>query len=134
LPPKPARSKLEPYAELIEELRKRDRSYREIAGILAERCGVPVAIHTVYNFVRVRAEKPKKAGGGPRRADQSQPSAASSPSGAEATAQTADPEVWQRIQELKQRPTAARATGAEKVFHYDENAPLTRVPETKQKG
>ena len=34
LPPKPPRSKLEPYAELIQELRKRGRSYRDIAGIL----------------------------------------------------------------------------------------------------
>jgi hypothetical protein len=49
LPPKRPRSQLEPYTELIQELRKRGRSYREIAGILAERCGVRVGIHTVYN-------------------------------------------------------------------------------------
>jgi hypothetical protein len=29
LPAKPSRSKLEPYAELIQELRKRGRNYRE---------------------------------------------------------------------------------------------------------
>jgi hypothetical protein len=33
LPPKPPRSKLEPHAELIQELRRRGRSYREISGI-----------------------------------------------------------------------------------------------------
>ena len=60
LPPKPARSKLEPYAELIHELRRRGRSYHEIAGILADRCGVPVGVHTVYNFVRVRTAAAKK--------------------------------------------------------------------------
>jgi hypothetical protein len=55
LPPKPPRSKLEPYAELIQELRKRGRSYRDIAGILAACCGVSAGAHTVYNFVRTRA-------------------------------------------------------------------------------
>jgi hypothetical protein len=53
LPPKPPRSKLEPYAELIQELRKRGRSYREIAAILKACCGVSTGTHTVYNFVRM---------------------------------------------------------------------------------
>jgi|SRR6185437_3334765 len=54
LPPKLPRSKLEPYADLIRELRKRERSYREIAGLLKERCGVNVGVHTLYSFVRTR--------------------------------------------------------------------------------
>jgi len=54
LPPKPPRSKLDPYAELIRELRKRERSYREIAALLKERCGLNVGIHTLYSFVRNR--------------------------------------------------------------------------------
>jgi len=53
-PKKPTRSKLEPYAELINELRKRGRSYREIAQILRDRCELSVGVHTLYNFVRVR--------------------------------------------------------------------------------
>jgi len=57
LPPKPPRSKLEPYAELIQELRRRGRSYREIAGILTDCCGVSAGAHTVYNFVRTRTSK-----------------------------------------------------------------------------
>ena len=64
LPPKEPRSKLEPYAELTQELRKRGRSYREIVSILAERCGVRLGTHTVYNSVRVRASKKGKSGGG----------------------------------------------------------------------
>ncbi|MGI8742333.1 MAG: hypothetical protein ACR2NN_07125 [Bryobacteraceae bacterium] len=59
LPPKPARSKLEPYAELIRELRKRGRSYREIASILGDRCGLTAGTHTVYNFVQVRSSQSK---------------------------------------------------------------------------
>lgn len=62
LPPKPPRSKLEPYAELIQELRKRGRSYREIADILTACCGVSTGTHTVYNFVRIRALSCAKSG------------------------------------------------------------------------
>ena len=57
LPPKPPRSKLEPHAELIQELRRRGRSYREISGILTDCCGVSAGAHTVYNFGRTRTSK-----------------------------------------------------------------------------
>jgi len=57
LPPKPPRSKLEPYGEFIQELRKRGRSYREIAGILKDCCGVSAGAHTAYNFMRTRASE-----------------------------------------------------------------------------
>src|ERR1017187_5089462 len=40
LPEKPPRSRLEPYSELIVELRRRGRTYREMARILAEKCKV----------------------------------------------------------------------------------------------
>jgi len=63
LPPKPPRSKLEPYAELIQELRKRGRSYREIASILTACCGVSAGTHTVYNFVRMRTLDCTERGG-----------------------------------------------------------------------
>ncbi len=126
LPPKPARSKLEPYAELIRELRKRGRSYREIASILAERCGVTVGIHTVYNFVQVRSKTKNKTSTGERE----KAAAPSSSVGRASSPATGD--VDARIQALKQRTTAARAPGAEKVFHYDENEPLQLQPSSEQ--
>lgn len=42
-------------------MRKRGRSYREIAGILTDCCGVGTGTHTVYNFMRTRT----LAGAGP---------------------------------------------------------------------
>src|ERR1700680_1981866 len=57
LPPTRRRSKLDPYAALIRALRARGRSYREIVTILRERCGLRAATHTVYHFVRARAQK-----------------------------------------------------------------------------
>ena len=62
LPSKPPRSKLERYAELIQELRKRGRSYREIAGILTDCCGVSAGTHTVYNFLRTRTPEGAELG------------------------------------------------------------------------
>lgn len=64
LPPKPPRSKLEPYTELIHELRQRGRSYRDIAGILTACCGVNAGTHTVYNFVRTHTADWNEPGGG----------------------------------------------------------------------
>src|SRR4051794_17689749 len=111
LPPKPARSRLEPYAELIHELRRRGRSYREITAILADRCDVRVGVHTLYNFVRVRTKPPKKtnrsakaAPPGPAPAVTSIPDAATSRDGDDGAA-----DVWQRIQALKDRSVSAGA-------------------------
>ena len=55
LPPKPPRSRLEPYAELINELRHRGTTYRNTAKILAEECQLEVSASTVHDFVRVRS-------------------------------------------------------------------------------
>ena len=125
LPPKPPRSRLEPYGELIHELRRRGRSYREITAILADRCGIRVGVHTLYNFVRVRTAALKKTK--PAKAAVTGGSPPCVPAVAPAGGDDRDGGVWQRIQALKDRP-AARARSAEKVFHYDENVPLTVNP------
>src|SRR5262245_20406241 len=55
LPEKPARSRLEPYAELINELLRRSRTYRVIVRILDEKCQIQVSISTIHDFVRRRS-------------------------------------------------------------------------------
>ncbi len=57
LPEKPPRSRLEPYGELIDELRGRGRTYREIAGVLAKACRLEVSISTLHDFVKVRSRR-----------------------------------------------------------------------------
>jgi hypothetical protein len=130
IPPKRPRSKLEPYTELIQELRKRGRSYREIAGILAERCGVRVGIHTVYNFVRVRAATAKEASGMKAAAERSSLAANL---GSANIAPERDGDVWHRIRALKERPVAAQTQGTEKVFHYDETQALQLISDSTPK-
>jgi hypothetical protein len=51
LPARPPRSRLEPYHELILEMRKRGRSYREITHVLKQSCGLTVGTSTVNDFV-----------------------------------------------------------------------------------
>ena len=54
---RPARSKLEPCAGLIRELRQRRWPYRKIAAALAERFGVKASPSTIHDFLRVRAHQ-----------------------------------------------------------------------------
>jgi hypothetical protein len=51
LPPKSPRSKLEPHRELIRELRRKGRTYREVAKLFRERLGLQVAPSTLHSFV-----------------------------------------------------------------------------------
>jgi hypothetical protein len=60
LPPKPPRSKLEEHRELIRELRRKGRTYREIAQLFHERLGMCVAPSTLHSFVKVRAKHRKR--------------------------------------------------------------------------
>jgi len=52
LPARPPRSRLEPYCELIEELRRRGRTYREITSVLLEKCQVRASRSNIHHFVR----------------------------------------------------------------------------------
>jgi hypothetical protein len=60
LPAKNPRSRLEPYSELIVEMRKRGRSYREITRVLKQSCGLRVGTSTINDFVLARAKSTKK--------------------------------------------------------------------------
>ena len=55
LPERPIRSGLEPYRELILELRRRSFSYRQIAKLLVERCGFEISHSAIHDFVRKHA-------------------------------------------------------------------------------
>ena len=54
LPQKRYRSCLEPYKDLIREMRKRGCCYREIAQVLREEFGLKVGMSTINDFVLSR--------------------------------------------------------------------------------
>jgi len=58
---KPGRSRLEPYAELIDELHRRKLTCREIAALLAEKCHFQVSKSAVNNFVRARSRRKRNS-------------------------------------------------------------------------
>jgi len=59
-PQKPPRSKLEPHLELIRELRRKGRTYRELSRIFEERLGLSVSPSTLHSFIKVRARHRKR--------------------------------------------------------------------------
>jgi hypothetical protein len=129
LPAPRRRSKLEPYAALIRALRARGRSYREIVTILREHCGLRVAVHTIYHFVRAQEQK-KGARRRPRRPPPELVRPASV-AGASSSPRSPDgsEDVWTRIAAVKKRAPASAAEP--KAFVYDENEPLQLIVDDK---
>jgi hypothetical protein len=63
LPPRPPRSRLEPYGALIEELRRRGWAYRQIARVLSDSCQFQTSPSNIHYFVtrRESTAKPVRA-------------------------------------------------------------------------
>lgn len=60
LPAQVPRSRLHPYGELIREMRKRKRSYREITEVLRDQFGLKAGISTVRDFLRAQTKSKTK--------------------------------------------------------------------------
>jgi IS30 family transposase len=137
LPPKPPRSRLDPHFELIEEMRRRGRTYKEIACVLAETCQVKSSPSNIYYFVRLRAREAKRARS--RRAEQivAEPHASSKVASTESTVRSTAPhgnlpeDIAQRIAAVRNRkPPEPTPTG----FHFDPSEPLRLINPGKQKA
>jgi hypothetical protein len=139
IPPKPPRSKLEPHYELIRELRRRSKTYREIAKILEDHVGLRVDHTTICDFVRTRARWART----PRCGEQLPPRPLANglaPSGSEAgspvsstvsAASDGTADAYARIEALKRRKPNAKP--ADPGFHYEEGAPLRLVSDPSKK-
>lgn len=126
LPPKEPRSRLEPYSELITEMRKRGHSYREITQVLKKACGLKVGTSTVNDFVLARSrsrakpsrtietKKNKRALTGTNRNTKAQESTRRPQKELEGIAKT--------IKELKDQPLKTRAKKL--LFEYNPDEPL----------
>jgi hypothetical protein len=108
LPPKPPRSKLEPHRELIRELRRKGRTYREVSRLFAERLGLQVAPSTLHSFIKVRARHRKQVQFELPPSD---------------VAREMVPTPTSRLAALKAKPTVQEAKRSRFVFR--ENEPLT---------
>jgi hypothetical protein len=138
VPEKAPRSKLEQHLEVIRELRRKGRTYQEIAQFFTAHLNLTVAASTIHAFIQVRArrrhprpqvELPPAAA--PALGTQTPASSVSVPT-TTAPPTTGDEEVWQRIQALKQR-TPRRADGEKKEFVFDASEPLRLISNTQPK-
>jgi len=111
---------LEPFTELIKQLRRRGHTYREISRILAEKCDLTAASSTLVRFVAVRAkEKRKRSKHHESRQTHSTVRASIE---VNVTSAIPDDDVWKRIEALKRRP--AKSERPSKQFEYDPDQPL----------
>src|SRR5450759_738408 len=110
LPDKPPRSRLEPYRELIRELRRRGRTYRDIAHILSEKCQIQITASGVHDFVRTRSRvKGKSTKRIATDAMKTAPAAIAAGIIDSAQKPSADDEVQRRIVALKVRKPVTKA-------------------------
>jgi hypothetical protein len=118
LPERAIRSGLEPYRELLVlELRRRSFSYRQIAKLLAERCGFEISHSAIHDFVRKHGAMPPLVK--PRGAEE--PPVTSAPS-TSPEQRGADSSIRERIEALKRQKPAPQAE--ETGFRFDPAKPL----------
>jgi hypothetical protein len=120
IPDEEARSRLEPYRELILRWRRKGRSYRWICRTMNEKCGVTVAYGPLYRFVQ-RLSRPRKI----QRDIELQPEPAQTeqpvrPKGH--TKLSSDELAQQRslIQDLRSKPVVVREVRKRFVYNPDE--------------
>ena len=128
LPARRPPSRLEPYAQLIDQLRKLGLTYREIEEILLEKCGIHAPRSTINDFVRRRSLRKgsKIQTLRPPKGKNGKMPATARPKEKEVSWVESGPsaldDVYKRITVLKQRPAPIAKTT--EVFHYDPNEPL----------
>jgi len=131
LPQKPPRSRMEPNRELIDELRRVGRTYREISAILAEKCELRVTGSAVHDFVRRRRKADRRA----ERSEFKLPTASRPASGRSGRGGTFDMcIVERRIAALKQKGAEPRPLLVEFAFDADEPLRLMQSDEKPREG
>lgn len=127
---KQGRSRLEPYGELVEELRSKGSTCRDIAALLAEKCQFRTSKTAVNNFVRARARKRRNALRKLSRSESGWPPAVSKPLPRYSTETQSDDEIRKKIAEKKARKPVPEP--APDVFHYDPDQPLRLINPDKR--
>jgi hypothetical protein len=133
LPQKSPRSRLEPYQDLINELRRRGRSYRDIERILVEQCHIHTSRSAINDFVRVRSRRKgmKRQADGHSEATARPGEHKANPGNPPKT--TSDVEdIYRRIAVFKQQPIETQSTP--ELFHYDPDEPLHILPKPEKKS
>jgi hypothetical protein len=124
------RSRLEPYGELIDKLRERGLTYRDISDILTAELEFQVPKSTVNDFVRERSRRRRNAVRRISRRIATPAPMVPKPANLHSSQGPSDDEVRQRIAALKARKPVAEPTTNE--FHYNPDEPLRLIDPAKR--
>jgi len=128
---KSGRSRLEPYGELIDELRSRGLTYRDISDILTDELQIHVPRSTVNDFVRERSRRRRNAARQISRRVAPPSPVVHKAAPLQAGQGPSDEEVRQRIAAMKARKPVA--TPSDNGFYFDPTEPLRLIDPGKRK-
>jgi hypothetical protein len=131
MPERPPRSKLEPYAEVIRELRKKRRTYQEIAAFFKQHLQLSVAPSTLHDFVKTRARQARNRPPAAIELPAPEPKEAVHNEEAAAVLRPSKDAVRKQIQAVKNRFVASPQERPR--FEFDPQQPLTLNPKAKDK-
>jgi hypothetical protein len=129
LPAKPPRSRLDPHLTLIEEMRRRGRTFGEIARVLADECQLSTCPSNIHHFLKLRTRNAKLAKRASLTSGDTSEVASQHVTGSAVLLPTPSTAVARRIAALKQRKPAP--TPVSEGFDYDPNEPLRLVKPRK---
>jgi hypothetical protein len=127
---KSGRSRLEPYGELVDELRHKGLTCRDIAAVLAQKCQLQTSKSAVNNFVRAQARRRRNASRQVSRLAGMPPPVVPKPATLHSGHGRSDDEVRQRIAALKARKPAT--SSPDNGFYFDPTEPLRLIERGKQ--
>jgi hypothetical protein len=123
-------SRLEPYAELIDELRRRGYTYRDIASILLETCQFYTSKSTLNDFVLVRARRKRVSARRTATEERGSAPIAAKAANADSGQKPSEEEIRQRIAAVKARKLVTTAPSPDD-FHFDPTEPLRLITREK---
>jgi hypothetical protein len=132
LPGKPAVS-LEEYRELIGEMRRRGLTYREIAGVLADKFQVKADLGAIHDMLRGAVRRRRPPAPRARARAEAAPVAPQVPQAPQAP-QAEAVQVARTMAAARTIPAArtqVRKEAGRPVFEYDENEPLRLIGNSK---
>jgi hypothetical protein len=126
IPERPPRSKLEPHADIIRELRRKRRTYQEIATFFREHLQLSVAPSTLHDFVKTRARQARH-----RSLDKTELAAESTAPAQSGPLPSPAPTPFPARQTTV-NVSPATASLERPRFEFDPEQPLTLNPKTKE--
>ncbi len=127
---KQGRSRLEPYGEFVDELRRQGFTCREIAALLLEKFQFQTSKSAVNNFVRARTRRQRNAARQISRHVAIPPPIVAKRAGLHSGPGPSDDEVQQRIAAMKARKPATMSSDND--FYFDPTEPLRLIDPGKR--